>query len=389
MSAEENHGFSTKAVHAGQSPDPVTGAVMTPVYFTSTYAQEAPGKHKGYDYARTEHPTRRALEANLAALEGGRYGLCFSSGMGATSTVLQTLKSGDHVVSCNDLYGGTYRVFTKVFAKFGVTFTFVDASDMAAIEKAITPQTKLLWIETPSNPLLKITDIRRACQIAKAKGVKVCVDNTFATPYLQRPLELGADIVAHSTTKYLGGHSDVVGGALIVNDEQLYKDLKFLQNAVGAVPGPMDCFLVLRSTKTLPIRMERHGQNAALVAKHLLAHPEVARVFYPGLPSHPGHEIAKAQMKGFGGMVSFELKGDLARSMRFMSSAKVFTLAESLGGVESLICHPVSMTHGSIPPEERKKAGLNDGLIRLSVGVEDAQDLIADLDQAINASLRA
>lgn len=389
MSAQESRGFSTKAVHAGQRPDPVTGAVMTPVYLTSTYAQEAPGQHKGYDYARTVHPTRQALEANLAALEGGKHGLCFSSGMGAIATVLLMLKSGDHVVSCNDLYGGTYRVFTKVFAKFGLSFTFVDASDTAAIEAAITPQTRLLWIETPSNPLLKITDIRKACRIARQKGVKTAVDNTFATPYLQRPLELGADIVAHSTTKYLGGHSDVVGGALIVNDEALYQDLKFLQNAVGAVPGPLDCFLVLRSTKTLPMRMERHCHNAALVARHLLAHPEVARVFYPGLASHPGHDIAKGQMKDFGGMVSFELKGGVERARRFMSSAKLFTLAESLGGVESLICHPVTMTHGSIPPEERRKAGLSDGLIRLSVGVEDAEDLIADLDEAINNSLKS
>ena len=378
------HRFATKAVHAGQRPDPTTGAIMTPVYFTSTYVQEGPGVHKGFDYARTVHPTRLALEANLAALEGAAYGLCFASGMAATSTVVEALDSGDHVVSCNDLYGGTYRVFTKVFQRFGLTFSFVDASDVAAIEKALTPKTKLIWIETPSNPMLKLTDIKRVCELAKKKGIKVCVDNTFATPALQQPLSLGADLVVHSTTKYLGGHSDVVGGCIVTNDKESFDKLKFLQNAVGAVPGPMDCFLLLRGTKTLPIRMERHCENAMKVAKHLLALPEVSKVHYPGLPTHPGHEIAKAQMKGFGGMISFELKGDLERAKRAISNTKVFSLAESLGGVESLIGHPPTMTHGSIPREERLKSGLVDGLIRLSVGIEDVQDLVDDLAQALS-----
>ncbi len=381
--------FATKAVHAGQAPDPATGAIMTPVYLTSTYVQEAPEQHKGFDYSRTVHPTRKALEANLAALEGAKHGLCFGSGMAATSTVIQALSSGDHVVSCNDLYGGTYRVFTKVFSRFGLEFSFVDASDEKAIEAALRPNTKLLWIETPSNPMLKLTDIRRVCELAHQKGVKVAVDNTFATPALQQPLALGADLVVHSTTKYLGGHSDVVGGCVVTSDEDLYQRLKFLQNAVGAIPGPLDCFLVLRGTKTLPVRMERHCRNALDLAKRLLANPEVARVHYPGLPSHPGHEIAKAQMRGFGGMISFELKGDLERAKRMICSTRIFSLAESLGGVESLIGHPASMTHASIPREERLKAGLADGLIRLSVGIEDVEDLAEDLEQAITRSLKA
>lgn len=386
--SNEKHRFATQCVHAGQSPDPVTGAIMTPVYLTSTYVQEAPGVHKGYDYARTVHPTRAALEANLAALEGAKHGLCFGSGMAATSTVIEMLDAGDHVVSCNDLYGGTYRVFTKVFARFGLSFDFVDATDLSAIERAITPKTKLIWIETPTNPVLKVIDIKAVCALAKSKGVLVCVDNTFATPALQRPLSLGADLVVHSVTKYLGGHSDVVGGAILTSNAELHAKLKFLQNAVGAVPGPMDCFLVLRGTKTLPLRMKKHCENAGLIAKHLLAHPEVARVHYPGLPSHPQHEIAKAQMCGFGGMISFELKGDLERAKKAISSMKVFALAESLGGVESLVGHPPTMTHGSIPREERIKAGLVDGLIRLSVGVEDVEDLIEDLDQAFRTSLK-
>lgn len=387
MSDEKTHRFATKAIHAGQKPDPTTGAIMTPVYFTSTYVQEAPDKHKGYDYARTVHPTRNALQANLAALEGGAYGLCFASGMAATSTVIEMLEAGDHVLCGNDLYGGTYRVFTKVFARFGVTFSFVDAADLAKLEAAITPKTKLVWIETPTNPMLRVVDIKRVAALARKRGIKVAVDNTFASPALQQPLALGADLVVHSTTKYLGGHSDVVGGAVITSDKELYEKLKFLQNAVGAVPGPMDCFLLLRGTKTLPLRMERHCQNAMAVAKHLLAHPEVAKVHYPGLPHHPGHDVAKAQMSGFGGMISFELKGDMERAKKMLSSLKVFSLAESLGGVESLAGHPASMTHGSIPREERLKSGLVDGLIRLSVGIEDVQDLIEDLDRAITASL--
>jgi cystathionine gamma-lyase len=383
MAKEKEYRFATQAVHAGQKPDPMTGAIMTPVYFTSTYVQDGPGVHKGFDYARTVHPTRLALEANLAALEGGKHGLCFSSGMAAISTVIQMLDAGDHVVSCNDLYGGTYRVFTKVFQRFGLGFSFVDATDLKALEAALTPKTKLIWIETPSNPMLKLIDIRKVCALARSKGVLVAVDNTFATPALQRPLALGADIVVHSTTKYLGGHSDVIGGCVVVNDAVLFDKLKFLQNAVGAVPGPMDCFLLLRGTKTLPIRMERHCRNAAAVARHLAEHPQVDKVHYPGLPSHPQHALAKTQMSGFGGMISFELKGDLERAKKAISSMKVFALAESLGGVESLIGHPPTMTHGSIPREERLKAGLVDGLIRLSVGIEDVQDLIEDLDQAI------
>jgi cystathionine gamma-lyase len=382
-------GFSTRAVHAGQSPDPATGAIMTPVYLTSTYVQEWPEKHKGFDYARTVHPTRNALQANLASLEGAAFGLCFASGMAATSTVIEALSSGDHVVCGNDLYGGTYRVFTKVFARFGVTFTFVDTTDLGAVEAAFTPSTKLVWIETPSNPLLKITDIRALAKLAHAKKAKLVVDNTFASPALQRPLSLGADVVVHSTTKYLGGHSDVVGGAILTSDEALHKEYKFLQNAVGAVPGPLDCFLLLRGTKTLALRVERHCQNAMAVAKHLLSHPEVAKVHYPGLPTHAGHDVAKGQMSGFGGMISFELKGDIERAKRMISSCGIFALAESLGGVESLIGHPASMTHGSIPREERLKAGLTDGLIRLSVGIEDVGDLVADLDRALVRSLKA
>jgi cystathionine gamma-lyase len=384
---DEKSGFATKAVHAGQSPDPATGAIMTPVYLTSTYVQEWPEKHKGFDYARTVHPTRLALERNLAALEGAKFGLCFGSGMAATTTVAQALSSGDHVVCGNDLYGGTYRVFTKVFARFGLTFSFVDTTDLKAVKAAMTPKTKLVWVETPSNPLLKITDLKALAQLAHEGGAKLAVDNTFASPALQNPLALGADVVVHSTTKYLGGHSDVVGGAILTSDEALYKEYKFLQNAVGAVPGALDCFLVLRGTKTLALRLERHCENAMAVAKHLLAHPEVSKVHYPGLPTHPGHELAKAQMRGFGGMISFELKGDLERAKKMISSCKVFSLAESLGGVESLVGHPASMTHGSIPREERLKAGLADGLIRLSVGIEDVADLKADLDQAITKSL--
>ena len=382
-------GFATRAVHAGQSPDPATGAIMTPVYLTSTFVQEWPDKHKGFDYARTVHPTRQALEGNLASLEGAKFGLCFSSGMAATSTVAEALNPGDHVLCSNDLYGGTYRVFTKVFARFGMTFSFVDATDLAAVEAAFTPKTKLVWLESPSNPLLKISDLRAVAKLAHAKGAKLVVDNTFASPALQRPLALGADVVVHSTTKYLGGHSDVIGGAILTSDETLYKEYKFLQNAVGAIPGPLDCFLLLRGTKTLPLRMERHCSNAMIVAKHLLAHPEISKVHYPGLATHAGHELAKAQMCGFGGMISFELKGDLERAKRMISSCKVFSLAESLGGVESLIGHPASMTHGSIPREERLKAGLVDGLIRLSVGIEDVADLTSDLDSALVASLKS
>ncbi|MBI4056509.1 MAG: cystathionine gamma-synthase [Elusimicrobia bacterium] len=381
--------FATQAIHAGLEPDPTTGAVMTPVYLTSTYAQEAPGKHKGFDYSRTNHPTRQALERNLAALEEGTYGLAFGSGMAATSTVVLSLSAGDHVVCGKDVYGGTNRVFTQVFQRFGLKFSFVNAHQPAEVRGAILPETKLIWLETPSNPLLHITDISEVVEIAHKKKVQMAVDNTFATPALQNPLTLGADLVVHSTTKYLGGHSDVVGGAIVTKNEEWYQKLKFLQNAVGAIPGPLDCFLVLRGIKTLAVRMEKHCGNAQRIAEFLSHHSEVEKVYYPGLPSHPAHIVAKRQMRGFGGMLSFELKGHVDRALNMASSTKVFTLAESLGGVESLIGHPASMTHGSIPKEEREKAGLKDTLLRLSVGIEDVEDLIQDLDQAIKQSAKS
>lgn len=381
--------FATTAIHAGQPPDPSTGAIMTPIYQTSTYVQEAPGKHKGYDYARTANPTRTALEANLAALEGGKYCAAFSSGCAATNTVMNLLKSGDHVVSCRDLYGGSYRLFTKVYEKYGVSFSFVNAFNTDEIAKAMRPETKLLWIETPSNPQLTIVDIRACAEIARARRVASVIDNTFASPYLQQPLSLGVDIVVHSTTKYLGGHSDSVGGAVITNDKAIFDQVKFYQNSVGAVPGPMDCFLILRGTKTLAVRMERHCANARKIADYLAGHKEVAHVNYPGLKSHPGHEVAKKQMRDFGGMISLELTGGIERNVRFASSTKLISLAESLGGVESLIGHPISMTHGSIPPEERKKGGLPDALVRISVGIEDIEDLIEDVERAIDLSRNA
>jgi cystathionine beta-lyase/cystathionine gamma-synthase len=356
---------------------------MTPVFFTSTYVQPEPAKAKGYEYSRTGNPTRAALERALADLEGGKHGLSFSSGMAAIDAVLRLLGSGDHVVAGNDLYGGTYRIATKVYGRFGVSFTFVDTADPVAVKKALRKETKLVWIETPSNPLLRITDIAEIARIAREHGALSCVDNTFATPYLQRPLALGADVVTHSVTKYLGGHSDVVGGALIVNSDDLRARLAFLQNAVGGVPGPMDCFLVHRGLKTLPLRMDQHARGAARVAGFLAEHPKVARVYFPGLSSHPGHEIAKRQMRNFGGMVSFELKGSVEDGKKLCTKTRIFSLAESLGGVESLIEHPPSMTHGSIEPAVRRAAGLADGLIRLSVGIEDPDDLVADLEQAL------
>jgi cystathionine gamma-lyase len=385
-SKARNSKLATEAIHAGQHADPATGAIMTPVYLTSTYVQEAPEKHKGFDYSRTNHPTRLALEKNLAALEGSEYGLAFGSGMAATSTVMLSLSAGDHVVCGKDVYGGTYRVFTKVFERFGLKYTFVDTTNIDEVQGAFTKDTKLVWIETPSNPLLHVTDIKRVAELAHEKRAKLAIDNTFATPALQRPLELGADLVVHSTTKYLGGHSDVVGGAVICKDKADFDKLKFLQNAVGAIPGPLDCFLVLRGTKTLPVRMEAHCRNAAKIAAFLAGHSQVSRVLYPGLDKHPGHALAKRQMSGFGGMISFDIKGDFKRAVKLLSSVKVFSLAESLGGVESLIGHPASMTHASIPKEQREAAGLTDTLIRLSVGLEDADDLIDDLDQAIRAS---
>jgi cystathionine gamma-lyase len=378
--------FATRAIHAGVEPDPATGAIMTPVYLTSTYAQSAPGQHKGYEYSRSDHPTRAVLEHNLAALEGVEYGLAFASGLAAESAVLHLLQTGDHVVATRDLYGGTYRLFERVWAKYGVEFSYADGEDLDALRRAFRPNTKLLWIETPSNPLLSIVDLRAACELAHAHGALAVVDNTFATPYLQQPFEFGADIVVHSTTKYLGGHSDVVGGALCVRERALYEQLKFYQNAVGAVPGPLDCFLVLRGIKTLALRMRQHCENARRIAEYLAQHPEVKQVRYPGLPTHPGHALARQQMRDFGGIVTMELHGGAARAMRFLSSTRLFTLAESLGGVESLMCHPATMTHASIPPEERARIGITDALIRLSVGVEDADDLLEDLAQAIEKS---
>jgi len=386
MSCDDNSRFSTRAIHAGQSPDPSNGAIMTPVYFTSTYVQESPGNHRGYEYSRTGNPTRTALEQNLASLEGGEFGLCFASGLAGTDAILKTMRSGDHIVACDDLYGGTFRIFNNVYAPFGIESSFVDASSPENVDAAIGENTRIVWIETPTNPLLKVIDIAAISQVCQARGVKLVVDNTFATPYLQRPLELGADLVLHSMTKYLGGHSDVVGGAIVTRDAEWAESLAYVQNAAGGVPGPMDCFLVLRGTKTLAVRIDRHQENAMKIARFLQEHSKVDRVYYPGLEEDPGHQLAKAQMDGFGGMVSFVLVGEEEAAARsLVSRTKIFALAESLGGVESLIEHPVSMTHGSIPREERLKAGLSDALIRLSVGIEDVEDLIEDLDQALSS----
>jgi len=376
-------GFATRAIHAGQDPEPGTGAVNVPIYQTSTYAQSAPGVHKGYDYSRTDNPTRTALQEALASLEEAKYGLAFSSGMGAMTTVLLMLKQGDHIVSSRDVYGGTYRIFRRVFENFGLTFSFVETSENEQIETAMTDRTKLVWIESPTNPLLRITDIRAAAEIAHRRGALCVVDNTFASPVFQRPLVLGADLALHSTTKYIGGHADVVGGAICVNEAGLYDKLKFLQNAAGATPAPFDCFLTLRGMKTLAVRMREHEKNATLIANHLKAHPRVRSVYYPGLKEHPGYQIAAKQMDGFSGMVSFEVKGGLAEAREVLTRLKIFQIAESLGGVESLVELPAVMTHASIPEEERRKSGLDDGLIRLSVGIEDVKDLIADLDRAL------
>ncbi|QKZ11658.1 cystathionine gamma-synthase [Spirosoma sp. KUDC1026] len=376
--------FGTKAIHAGIEPDPTTGAIMTPIYQTSTYVQESPGKHKGYEYARTQNPTRTVLQNNLAALENGKHGICYASGLGATDAILKLFKPGDEIIASSDLYGGTYRIMVRVFQEFGLTFKFISLDDPANLEAAITPATKMVWIETPTNPLLRLVDITAIAVITKQRGIRLVVDNTFASPYLQNPLDLGADIVVHSATKYLGGHSDTVMGAIVLNDDEIAKRLEFIQNACGAVPGPQDCFLVLRGIKTLHVRMQRHGENALQVAQYLAQHPKVGQVYYPGLTDHPGHELAKRQMRGFGGMLSFELKGDsMPEAVRVMESFHVFSLGESLGGVESLCTHPASMTHASIPKEEREKNGLKDTLIRLSVGIEDIADLIQDLEQAI------
>lgn len=376
--------IATRFIHAGAEPDPSTGAIMTPIYQTSTYVQEAPGKNKGYEYARSQNPTRKALEDALAIIENGKYGLAFSSGVAATDAVIKLLEPGDEVIAGNDMYGGTYRLFTKIFEKFGIKFIYVDATSTEAIKKAVTGKTKLIWLETPTNPLMNITDIEKASVIAKKARAWLCVDNTFASPYLQNPLDLGADIVMHSSTKYLGGHSDVIQGALIMNDAGLREKLYFIQKSCGAVPGPMDCFLVLRGIKTLHVRMQQHCINGEKIAKWLRNHPKIGKVYWPGFEDHPGYSIAKKQMRGFGGMISFILKDDSAETARkVLSSTKLFSLAESLGGVESLINHPATMTHASIPREERIKNGLSDSLIRLSIGIEDADDLINDLEKAI------
>jgi cystathionine gamma-lyase len=376
-------GFATRAIHVGQEPEPATGALTVPIYQTSTYAQSAPGVHKGYDYSRTDNPTRTALQEALASLEEAKYGLAFSSGMGAATTALLLLKQGDHVVSSRDVYGGTYRLFMRVLEQFGLRFSFVETSNLKMLEKAITKKTRLVWIESPTNPLLRITDIWAAAKMAHDQGAACLVDNTFASPYFQQPLTLGADVVLHSTTKYIAGHADVVGGAICLNDRTLYDRLKYLQNAAGAIPSPFDCFLTLRGLKTLPLRMREHEKNARGIATFLQGHPRVRRVYYPGLTDHPGYEVAAMQMTGFGGMVSFELKGGLVAARRVLSRLRIFKTAESLGGVESLVELPAIMTHASIPKEERKKAGLDDGLIRLSVGIEDLDDLRRDLDSAL------
>jgi cystathionine gamma-lyase len=376
--------FSTRAIHAGQPNEAITGSVSFPVFQTSTYAQIEPGVHHGYSYSRTNNPTREALEANIASLEGAAYGVAFASGLAAVNGVLNLLRAGDHVIACRDLYGGSYRLFTKLYAKFGLEFSFVDTTDLAALEQAFTPRTKVLWLETPSNPLLSITDIAAASALAKKHGVITVVDNTFATPYLQQPLALGADIVVHSTTKYLNGHSDVIGGCVVTNERALAAELKFHQNAVGAVPGPQDCYLTLRGIKTLAVRLDRHCENADKVARYLSQHPCVRRTFYPGLWTHPNYQLAVKQMRGLGGgVVSFELDASAAETKRFTTLTKLFTLAESLGSVKSLLCHPATMTHASIEPEVRQEAGISDSLVRLSVGIEGVRDLIADLEQAL------
>ncbi len=381
-----DRGFATRAIHAGQEADPATGATIVPIYQTSTYTQEAPGQHKGYEYSRSGNPTRAALEECVAALEGAEYGLAFASGLAATTAVMSLLSPGDHVVAGDDLYGGSYRLFDKVLKRGNkLDFTYVDTSDPAAVEKALRPETKLLWVETPTNPMLTLSDIRELSGMAHERGAVVAVDNTFASPYFQRPLSLGADVVVHSTTKYMGGHSDVVGGAVATSHEGMHEAIKFYQNAAGAVPGAFDAWIVLRGLKTLAVRMRQHEENALAVAEFLQGHPQVATVNYPGLPAHPQHELAKRQMTGFSGMVSFTLEGGAEAAYAAVQKTEVFSFAESLGGVESLITHPATMTHAAIPREEREERGVTDGLLRLSVGIEDKEDLVADLDRAISS----
>ncbi len=375
--------FATRAIHAGQNPDPATGATITPIFQTSTYTQDGLEGHKGYEYSRTQNPTRTALETCLAALEEGSYGLAFASGMAATSATLSLFNPGDHIVACDDLYGGTYRIFERVLRKAGLDFTYVPASDTSAYQKAFRPNTRAIWVETPTNPLLSLVDLAAVADIARAHQARLIVDNTFASPYLQQPLKLGASIVIHSTTKYINGHSDIIGGAVITSDEETYQAIKFYQNAAGGVPGPFDAWLALRGAKTLAVRMRQHCANAAAIAAFLSEHPRVRKVYYPGLANHPNHALAARQMRDFGGMVSFDFKGTRADVDRMVRKLQIFALAESLGGVESLVCHPVTMTHGSIPAEIREQRGITETLLRLSVGIEDAQDLIADLQQAL------
>ncbi|MDB5078068.1 MAG: cystathionine gamma-synthase [Chloroflexi bacterium] len=376
-------GFSTRAIHAGQDPDPVTGAVITPIYQTSTFAQDGLGKHRGYEYARSGNPTRTALEQCLAALEGAKHGLAFGSGLGAETTLLHTLKSGDHVVAMDDLYGGTFRLFEQVFRQLGITFSYVDARDIRALREGLQTNTRFVWLETPTNPLMKVVDIAAVADATHQAGAKLVVDNTFMSPYLQQPLSLGADVVVHSSTKYLGGHSDVVGGAILLNDDELASQLRFLENATGTVPGPLDCWLVLRGVKTLAVRMRAHEANALHIAECLERHPRVLQVNYPGLASHPDHAIAQRQQNGFGGMLSFVIDGGLESARHALERMKLFTLAESLGGVESLAEHPATMTHSSMPIARREALGVSDGLIRLSVGIEDLEDLLHDLKHAL------
>ncbi len=381
--------FDTLAIHAGQAPDAATGAVITPVYQTSTYVQTGPGEHKGYEYARTHNPTRAALEGNIAALEGAKHGVAFASGCAATSTLMHLLKAGDHVVCADDVYGGTYRLFEQVFTEHGLSYSFVDLTQPGALDTAVRKNTRLVWVETPTNPLLKVIDLAAIAEAARSRGLLVVCDNTFATPVFQRPLELGAHLVVHSTTKFLNGHSDVVGGIVCTSDDGLAERLRYLQNAMGAVPGPWDAWLVLRGTKTLPLRMRAHDAGGRQLASFLEGHQDVERVYYPGLPSHPQHALACRQMKGFGGMISFVIKGGLPRARAFLKAVELFSLAESLGGVESLIEHPAIMTHASIPPAVRQRLGIADGLIRLSVGVEDVADLQEDLETAFGRARKA
>jgi cystathionine beta-lyase/cystathionine gamma-synthase len=389
MSTPKTASLDTLCIHGGQEHDPLSGAVMAPIVLSSTFAQDGPGVHKGYDYSRAGNPTRSALERCLAELEGATHGVAFGSGCAATTAVLLTLKSGDHVVVGDDVYGGTFRIFDKVLKPFGIEATFLDMTDPARVRAALRPATRLVWVETPSNPMLKIIDVAAVADVAREKGIPVAVDNTFATPMLQRPLDLGATLVVHSTTKYLNGHSDVVGGAVLTRDDAMAERLHFLQKSVGGVPSPFDCYLVLRGLKTLGVRMKRHVESAQVLAAWLAAHPRVSRVHYPGLPTHPGHALAARQMKGFGGMISFELAGTLDQAAAFLRALRIFACAESLGGVESLAEHPAIMTHASLPPEARKAVGIGDGLIRLSVGLEDARDLIADLEVGMAAAARA